>query len=199
MQILNPEFNGENPAKFSCACLLIEWYLKIYQTIDKDRYTITLLKKAIDYSGSVLFKNKVQGIINYLDSAFWNFVDTYAVESAKPGFFTKIKLDGLKSIEDDLYEYKMRIRNVETQDDALLLMRQINNRMAILDEYLLENDDIPCLDTFIILLFYDKAYSSVLLYRVTSFWRYAYLSFASSSFLANSLAAFSGLERFREL
>lgn len=143
VQILNPEFNGENPAKFSCACLLIEWYLKVYQTIDKDRYTITLLKKAIDYSGSVLFKNKVQGIINYLDSAFWNFVDTYAVESAKPGFFTKIKLDGLKSIEDDLYEYKMRIRNVETQDDALLLMRQINNRMAILDEYLLENDDIP--------------------------------------------------------
>ena len=42
-------------------------------------------------------------------------------------------------------------------------------------------------------------YYSSLPYRVTSFFRYVYLSFACSSFSANSLAAFSGLERFREL
>ena len=30
----------------------------------------------------------------------------------------------------------MRLRNVETQDDAILLMRQINSRMSILEEYL---------------------------------------------------------------
>ena len=36
----------------------------------------------------------------------------------------------------------MRIRNVETQDDAILLMRQINNRMAILDEFLLEHPEL---------------------------------------------------------
>lgn len=144
VQTLNPEINAENPSKFSCAYLLLEWYLKVYHTIDKDRYTVTLLKKSSSYSGSYLFKNKVKQIVNSLDNTFWNYIDTFAVEeSSKPGFFAKIKLDGLKSIEDDLYEYKMRIRNVETQDDALLLMRQINNRMAILDEYLLENDDLP--------------------------------------------------------
>ncbi|MDD3121951.1 MAG: hypothetical protein PHC62_00380 [Candidatus Izemoplasmatales bacterium] len=123
-------------------CLLLQWYLNIYRSLDKDRSTIIMLKKSVSYSTSKLFKRKLSLVISNIEGAFWNFVDTYATESTKPGFFTKIKLDGLKSIEDDLYEYKMRIRNIETQNDALLLMRQINSRMGILDAYLMENDDL---------------------------------------------------------
>ena len=43
-------------------------------------------------------------------------------------------------------------------------------------------------------LFYFSA-----LYKVISFFRYSYLSFACASDISNNLAAFSGLERFREL
>ena len=136
-----PEMNWENPSGYHSAYILLEWYLQVYKTVDKDRSTLILLKKAVDFSGSVLFKQTLEKIILDLESKFWNF-EFISMEAAKPGFFAKIKLDGLKSIEDDLYEFKMRIRNVETQDDALLLMRQINNRMAILDEYLIEHDEL---------------------------------------------------------
>ena len=37
----------------------------------------------------------------------------------------------------------MRIRNVEDTDDAINLMRQINSRMAVLDDYLSSCGDIP--------------------------------------------------------
>ena len=33
-----------------------------------------------------------------------------------------MKKNGLRSIEEDLFEYNMRLRNVETQDDAILLI-----------------------------------------------------------------------------
>ena len=53
-----------------------------------------------------------------------------------------MKRNGLKSIEEDLFEYTMRLRNVETQDDAILLMRQINSRMSILEDYLREDTEM---------------------------------------------------------
>lgn len=137
-----PEFNGENPSACSYTWILLEWYLHIYDTLCTDRYPIVLLKKSVTYSGSKLFKDKIKLICNSIDNKFWNAKDIVPMNEAR-GIFTKMKMDGLKSIEDDLYEYKMRIRNVETQDDALLLMRQINNRMAILDQFLMDNDDLP--------------------------------------------------------
>lgn len=144
-----PETNAEGIIDYKNysirnARILMEWYLNIYTSLDVDRYPLILLKKSIKYSGSELFKNKVNSIINCLEKCYWNNVDMGEAvsEGTKPGFFAKLKMDGLKSIEEDLYEYKMRIRNVETQDDAILLMRQINNRMAILDEFLLEHPEL---------------------------------------------------------
>lgn len=140
----NSEFNGENPSACSYAWIMLEWYINIYETIETDRYPLLLIRKMISYSGSVLFKDKLKQIYEVLEKSFWfERMNENVVTESKSGIFAKMKLDGLKSIEDDLYEYKMRIRNVETQDDALLLMRQINNRMAILDQYLMENEDLP--------------------------------------------------------
>lgn len=151
MKRMTPEFNAENPSIFSSkkfAWLLLQWYLKIYKTIDVDRYPLELLKKAVSYSGSELFKRAVNGVIHSLTERYWNGkgMDDMVSESAsggkRNGLFSQMKMNGLKSIEEDLYEFKMRIRNVDTQDEALLLMRQINNRMAIIDEYLMD-DTLP--------------------------------------------------------
>lgn len=144
VKTMNPEFNGENPSACSYMCIMLEWYLHIYETVNRDRYPIVLLKRMVSLSGSKLFKERLEQIIDVISRRFWYERNEGAVVcESKVGIFSKMKIDGLKSIEDDLYEYKMRIRNVETQDDALLLMRQINNRMAILDQYLMENDDLP--------------------------------------------------------
>ena len=66
----------------------------------------------------------------------------YTESTKKKGLIYRMKRDGLKSIEEDLFEYNMRLRNVETQDEAILLMRQINSRLSILEEYLEDNTDI---------------------------------------------------------
>ena len=65
-----------------------------------------------------------------------------SLTEAKHGLISQMKRNGLRSLEDDLYEYNMRLRNVETQDDAILLMRQINSRMSILEDYLRDEPDL---------------------------------------------------------
>jgi hypothetical protein len=43
----------------------------------------------------------------------------------------------LRSIDDDLYEYKVRVKNCTEQEDAIYILRCINTRLAILDDYLM--------------------------------------------------------------
>ena len=52
----------------------------------------------------------------------------------------KMRYDSMRSLEDDYYEISMRIRNVEDEDDALYLMRQINTRLGIIEDYLNTED-----------------------------------------------------------
>ena len=67
----------------------------------------------------------------------------------------QIKYSGLKSLEDDIYEYRMRIKNVETENDAIYIVRQINNRMGLISDYL-ENEDLSELDRERFFKLYDK-------------------------------------------
>ena len=53
--------------------------------------------------------------------------------------FRDIRLNGLRNIEDDLYEFNIRLKNVSDEEEALNLLRQINMRLAIIDDYLLDN------------------------------------------------------------
>jgi hypothetical protein len=47
-----------------------------------------------------------------------------------------IKVKGISGFENDLYEYRMLVTNIEEQDEAILVMRQINARIAILEDML---------------------------------------------------------------
>ena len=58
------------------------------------------------------------------------------LEAENVGLVEKIRRKGLKGIEEDLYEFQLRIKNVETEEEAMLLLRQMNTRMSILDDYL---------------------------------------------------------------
>lgn len=58
------------------------------------------------------------------------------LESEDMGLVEKMRRKGLKGIEEDLYEFHLRSKNVETEEEAMLLLRQINTRMSVLDDYL---------------------------------------------------------------
>lgn len=50
--------------------------------------------------------------------------------------FTGIRKNGLKTLENDLFEYEMRVKNIDDENSAIFLMRQINSRMGIISDYL---------------------------------------------------------------
>ena len=52
----------------------------------------------------------------------------------------KMRYESIRSLDDDYYEIAMRIRNVEDEEDALYLMRQINTRLGIIEDYLNAED-----------------------------------------------------------
>ena len=42
----------------------------------------------------------------------------------------------MHKFEQDLYEYKMRIRHIADEDDAYYLMRMINTRISVIEDFL---------------------------------------------------------------
>ena len=51
-----------------------------------------------------------------------------------------MKQKGIRGIEDDLYEYTLRVKSVDERDEALIILRDINSRLAILDDYLTDKN-----------------------------------------------------------
>ena len=50
--------------------------------------------------------------------------------------FRSLKKNGLRGSENELYEYTMRVKNCTDADDAYLVMRGINNRLGVLEDYI---------------------------------------------------------------
>lgn len=126
--------------------VLLSWFFENYEKFDKSRYLEIMLRDSMKYEASACLKRiikaclmQITGGLNFHDSRYYD--EVISESTKRKGLIYQMKRNGLKSIEEDLFEYNMRLRNVETQDDAILLMRQINSRMSILEEYL-ETEDL---------------------------------------------------------
>ena len=105
---------------------------------------MNLLKKAEKITGSTLDKREINDVImalQRLDSDIANEATYFITEASnKNSLFGKLKRNGLKSIEEDLYEFEIRARNAETEDEVFYTLKQINSRISILDDYIYEED-----------------------------------------------------------
>lgn len=123
---------------------MLDWALRLYVDVKKERIpAIHLLTKCIDICGSTLYKNKFQTVINCLhkidtDSYVQEAYNEFLNESKKnkKSLFSQIKYNGLRGIEEDFYEFMVRARNAETEEEVMYALKQINVRLAILDDYL---------------------------------------------------------------
>ena len=127
--------------------LMISWYFSRYKQMIDSRDFQYMMRTSIESEPSRLVNimtmialNSISEVNNNDKRYYTSRIYTEATK--KKGLIYRMKRDGLKSIEEDLFEYNMRLRNVETQDEAILLMRQINSRLSILEEYLEDNTDI---------------------------------------------------------
>ena len=53
--------------------------------------------------------------------------------------FKALKADGLRKIEDDYYELAVQVKAIDTESDAIYVLRAINSRLSILEDYIYNN------------------------------------------------------------
>ena len=136
----------------------IEKYTDLSPLVHKD--IANDLKDAIRFTGSKLVRRLLNQVVNNIvmcrscnDKAY--YVALTEAAKKKMSLASQIKYSGLKSLEDDVYEYRMRIKNVETENDAIHIIRQINNRMGIISDYL-ETEELSDIDKERFFKLYDK-------------------------------------------
>lgn len=125
-----PHLNNDVPNKF----IVFSWALRIYQNIGERRMVATkTLNKTEKITGSTLVKREIKNVsahINKLES--FTESDDRTKMSAKYRF----KYDILRKYEDDYYECALRLKSANLEDDALRLLRDINTRMSVIEEFI---------------------------------------------------------------
>ena len=123
---------------------IIQWSLRVYKDLALRRLVaIKTLKKIYSMSPSELEKRTIRNIVRTLEEptkakalAEGSFIDKMLDKTSSA--YRSFKYKGMRSLEDDLYEYSLRIENVETEEDALIILRGVNLRMSMIDDYILE-------------------------------------------------------------
>lgn len=145
-----------------CTTITLNWFMQKYIALDTFTHKDIAddIREAIKFTGSKLVRRMLDQILHYIcmeRTKTERLYYTALTESAKKkmSLASQIKYSGLKSLEDDVYEYRMRIKNVETENEAIYIIRQINNRMGIISDYL-ETEELSDTDRERFFKLYDK-------------------------------------------
>ncbi len=116
------------------------WTMRLYKSLRFRRVgALRTLAKAKALTGSKIEKaemeNLAKRIVRIDDDTLLE-----SVQSAVKAKLRKMRYENMRSLDDDYYELAMRARNVEDEDDALYIMRQINSRIGIIEDYLNSGD-----------------------------------------------------------
>lgn len=122
--------------------MTLYWTLQLYRHVATRRIgAIKTLTRAKKLTGSKIEQAEIEGVIRRInridDSAL---LESNVVSERIQSRMRKMKRENMRDLRDDFYELSMRIRNVEDENDALYLMRQINTRISLIDDYI--NSDV---------------------------------------------------------
>lgn len=123
---------------------ILQWCIMIYDELaDHYRNAECTLKEAICLTGSVLEQNEAKKTLACIQKAVNEVVAENAAkyDNFCESFFGRLRKNGLRSIADDLYEFRIRLKNCEDIDEAMYILHQINSRIAILEDYI-DSEDI---------------------------------------------------------
>lgn len=125
--------------------IFLSWVIRLYKDVIHKRIdAINDLGVAIKLTGSKIEKREMENIIARLSRIDDDSLLQEGALDYISDFFAKtrfdIKKNGMKKYEDDFFEIQFEINNMETQEEAMLLLHRINSRMAVLDDYLTSED-----------------------------------------------------------
>lgn len=119
--------------------IVLAWVLRLYANVKFKRLSsIRALEKGKSMTASKLECREMDNIIRRLNRIDNDSMLEGAFDEVRDKYnktMSAIKYKGIRSFEDDLFEYSLRVKNVNAENDALLLLHQINTRMAIIDDY----------------------------------------------------------------
>lgn len=110
--------------------------LRDYKTTTGSRLEIEEINATIDAV------NRIDATIPMRECSLVEFLESCNVPIREGSLFAGLRKNGLRNVEDSLYEYSLRIKNLETEEDAMYVMRGINTRIALLQDYLYNSSDL---------------------------------------------------------
>ena len=123
--------------------ITLAWVLRLRSEFTTKRIpAIHTLNRAKALTASQLEKRELDyavKLMNKMDDPMSEGV----IDNIKERFSKKVakfKMNGVRSIRDDIYELNLRLRCAEHEDDLLFIIRTVNTDIAILQDYL--SDDI---------------------------------------------------------
>lgn len=129
--------------------VILQWMFLMYRNMNINSGIISdTLNDAKTFSASKLEITEIDktlDAINRINSSIVetsnldlnHFFDKKHMSSLNEiSLFKSLKKNGLRGIENDLYEFSMRVKNCTESDDAYLIMRGINSRLGILEDYI---------------------------------------------------------------
>ena len=133
--------------------VVLSFIVRLYNDILKFRVdAMDTIDEAIKLSPSKYEKKELKGIKERLaridDSSILEETTGKSMKGLRASIenkFHKYKRGAIQGYEDDFYEIQFQYNNMETQEDALLLIHQINSRMSVIQDYL-ENEKMNSME-----------------------------------------------------
>lgn len=133
-----PNLNNDVSNKF----IVLIWSLKMTKEMKYNRIrALETLDTTKKMSASKLVSKEITKCRNFLSNAkLTNIVREESMFKAIGNKMAKIrhdmKMKGMRQLEDDLYEYALRVKNVDEQEEALSILRELNSKMSIIEDYI---------------------------------------------------------------
>ena len=132
--------------------IILQWVFTVYSEVKlNNEYIKDTLRDAMNFTASKLEKEQIERTLKAVDSILsvnegatltQIFREGYADALNEISLFKSLKANGLRSIEDAYYELLMRTKSCETEEEAMYVLRGINTRLNILEDYLFNTPDL---------------------------------------------------------
>ena len=119
--------------------VLLQWTLRIYSSLKTRRIALLhALKRGRLGTGSSLEKREMENMIGYINTMNpADLISESAIGKLLSNKYKDFKFKGIRALEDDLYEYSLRCKNVNDEEEAIAIIRQMNSRIGMIDDYLM--------------------------------------------------------------
>lgn len=123
--------NKDVPNKF----IVLTWVLRLYTNFNERKVAaLRTLKKVKKTVSSKLVANEIDYITNTIISTSSITEAEETREISRKNY--KFKYDILRKYEDNYYEYALRLKSANVEEDALRLLREMNSRISVIEEFL---------------------------------------------------------------